>query len=134
MPSCILHVSGEDFAVDEFLSDTKLKPYHVHHRGEPTGRKEVNYEDSGFSIEVSEADGDLNVEVEDAILFLRRHEADLSRLATMHEVSVRRLDFGINRRDVFGQFEYLPPELLLLSGRLGIGIELSIYDSSDSDS
>jgi hypothetical protein len=38
-----------------------------------------------------------------------------------------RLDFGCWFRDVAAQFEYLPPELLVRAGSLGIGIELSFY-------
>jgi hypothetical protein len=130
MPGCVLHVNGGDFAVDQFLASASIKPYQVHHRGEPTRPAGKNYEHSGFRADVSAVDGELQTPIEDAILFLRRYETDLSRLAGMREVSDRRLDFGCFRREVAAQFEYLPPELLLLAGRLGIGIELSFYEST----
>jgi hypothetical protein len=133
MPGCFLHVSGKRFEVDQFLASSTLKPYRVHHLGEPTIRRRSGelYDDAGFSVDVSEVDGDLSVEVQDAIAFLQRHDAELARLATIPEVSDRRLDFGYYRRDVFMQSEYLPPELLLLAGAHGIAIELSLYPQPD---
>jgi hypothetical protein len=132
MPGCVLHVSGERFEVDCFLASSTWKPYRVHHRGEATGRAGVDYEDSGFSIDVSEVDGDLSAEIQDAIRFLQQHQAELARLATISEVTDRRFDFGYYYRDVFMQSEYLPPELVRLAGTHGIAIELSLYPQPDA--
>ena len=38
-----------------------------------------------------------------------------------------RLDFGIERRDVAVQCDYLPPDLIRVAALLGLGIELSQY-------
>lgn len=133
MPGCVLHVTGERFDVDQFLASSSLKPYRVHHRGEPTARRRSGelHDDSGFSVDVSEVDGDLSSEIQDAVAFLQRHEAELARVATIPEVTDRRLDFGYYRRDEFMQSEYLPPELLRLAGAHGIAIELSLYPQPD---
>jgi hypothetical protein len=136
MPGCVLHVSGERFDVDQFVASSSLKPYRVHHLGEPTVRRRSGelHDDSGFSVDVSEAEGDLSAEIPDAIAFLQRHEAELARLATIPEITDCRLDFGYYRRDVFMQSEYLPAELLRLAGAHGIAIELSLYPEPDETS
>jgi len=60
-------------------------------------------------------------------VFLRKHQSELSRLASFPGVDDRHLDFGYHHRDAAVQCDYLPPELLALAGSLGIGIELSLY-------
>jgi hypothetical protein len=130
MPGCVLHVRGEDFDADAFLAGSTLRPYRVHHRGEPS--RSGSYPHSGFSLVVSDADGDLKAEIADAIHFLSAHEAELLRLKEFADVSDLRLDFGLYRREVVAQFDYLPPQLLALAGRCGIGIELSQYATSDT--
>ncbi len=52
------------------------------------------------------------------------------RLGCYPGVTDMRLDFGYYRRDVAAQFDYLPPDLLARAGKLGIGIELSLYPSA----
>lgn len=129
MPGCVLHVSGEHFDVDAFLARSSLRPGRVHHRGEARRRAGV-FADSGLSLDVSDADGQLAVEVGDAIRFLTEHEAELRRLQSFPGVADLRLDFGYYARESVAQFDYLPPELLVRAGSLGIGIELSLYHVS----
>jgi hypothetical protein len=126
MPGCVLHVSGDEFRVDAFLADSNLQPYQVHHRGD-IGFRSRRFTDSGLSLDVSTADGDLEAEITDAINFLATHEAELQRLHSFPGVTDMRLDFGYYQRDAAGQFDYLPPDLLVRAGKLGIGIELSLY-------
>ncbi|MEQ1749374.1 MAG: hypothetical protein ABL974_08115 [Prosthecobacter sp.] len=131
MPGCILHVSGEDFQVDAFLANSNLRPYRVHHRGE-IGHRSCPLIDSGLSLDVSSADGNsIKVQIVDAIAFLSTYAAELERLHDFPGVTSMLLDFGYYRRDVAAQIEYLPPELLLRAGTLGIGIKLSLYAVSD---
>lgn len=136
MPGCVFHARGETFDADAFLAGSGLKPYQVWHKGEgakrgkPLKRIPSIREDSGFSIEVSRADGDLSVECLDAIRFLRVHSAAMTRLASFPGAEDRRLDFGYYRRDCAVQFDYLPPELLALAGSAGVGIELSLYPAT----
>ena len=116
MPGCVFHASGEAFEVDPFLATSTLKAYQVFHRGDPrSARNEENrYASSGFKVDVSGADGDLNAEIQDAIAFLKRHEAELVRLAAIPGATDRRLDFGYYRRARFVQCDFFPPELLKL--------------------
>jgi hypothetical protein len=79
-------------------------------------------------MDVSNIDGDLSAQADDAIAFLRRHQTELARLARLPGATDRRLDFGYDRRNVAVQCDYLPPELLASAGALGIGIELSLYE------
>ena len=129
MPGCVLHVTGEDFAVDAFLAESSLRPYRVHHRGE-TRRRAGVFPDSGLSLDISDVDGQLSEEVADAIRFLTEHEPELRRLQSFPGATDLRLDFGSYFREVAAQFDYLPPELLARAGSLGIGIELSLYHVS----
>lgn len=132
MPGCVLRVSGDEFQVDAFLADSNLQPYDVHHRGEIRSRSR-RHTDSGFRLDVSSADGNLAVEVSDALAFLTTHAAELQRLRDFPGVTDVRLDFGHYRRDVVAQFDYLPPDLLARAGNLGIGIELSLYPAPEPE-
>lgn len=132
MPGCVLHARGDDFQVDAFLANSDLAPYSVHRRGGMSRRARC-YTDSGLSLDISSADGDLDAEVADAISFLSAHEAELQRLKEFPGVTDIRMDFGFYRRDVAAQFEYLSPDLLLRAGKLGIGIELSLYPPPQSE-
>ena len=127
MSGCVLHVRGDDFDVDAFLTQSTLRPYQIHRRGEPRRYHGGNHSDSGFSLDVSEADGDLAAQVEDAIRLLREWEPELQHLQTFGGVSDARLDFGYFRRDAAVQCDFLPASLLAVAGRCGIGIELSLY-------
>lgn len=112
--------------MDDFLAGSSLLPYRIHHRGD-ISRCSQQFPHSGLSLDVSSADGDFNAEVQDAIGFLSKYEAELQRLHDFPGVTDMRLDFGYYRRDVVAQFDYLPPELLARVGKLGFGIELSLY-------
>ncbi|MBV9657320.1 MAG: hypothetical protein JO295_04335 [Verrucomicrobia bacterium] len=133
MPGCVLHVSGYDFDVDAFLASSNLRPYYIHHRGE-IGRRSQRFTDSGFSLDVSAADGDFRAEATDAMAYLATHEAELQRLHDFPGVTDMRLDFGYYFRNVAVQVDYFPPDLLARAGRLGIGIELSLYVVSQPES
>ncbi len=78
-------------------------------------------------VNVSDAAGNLTGQCRDAIAFLRSNKTELQRLKVYRGIDECWLDFGYDRRDVAVQCDYLPHELLLLAGSLGIGIELSLY-------
>jgi hypothetical protein len=82
---------------------------------------------------VSETDGDLSLQCKDAVAFLHQNDVELHRLAEFPGAADRRLDFGYYRQDVAVQCYYLTPELLALAGRLGVGIELSLYEGTDGE-
>ena len=128
MPGCVFHAVGKGFDVDAFVAQTSLTPYQVFHRGDrPSARREP-YESSGFKVDVSQADGCLGTECEDAEIWLSANMTELLRLAAYPGIEDLRLDFGYNRRaNAPVQCDYLPPSLLALAGKANIGIELSLY-------
>ncbi len=126
MLGCVLHVAGETFDVHAFLAQSSLRPCQIQRHG-GVRRRNGDYPLNVLSLNVSNADGKLSVEIVDALYFLAQHESELRRLQNFPGVTDLRLDFGYYPRDVVAQFEYFPPELLARVGSLGIGIELSLY-------
>jgi hypothetical protein len=135
MPGCYFKVAGTRFDPDAFLATTALNPYNIWHSGEPVAkvgpRSNRIHEWSGFVCNVSDVDGDLSLQIEDAVKFLDKHKADLVKLAVDPTVEDCRLDFGfdcrVGQEDVVVQGEWLPVELLKLAGDLKVNIALSIY-------
>jgi hypothetical protein len=115
------------------LAGIRLEPYREFRPGDlsTSGRnKGQRWKYGGISLSVSDANGDLEQEVRDAIAFLRHNFDSLRTIVSDESVDDARLDFAHYCRignNAFAQFDYLPPELLRLAGDLGIGIELSLY-------
>jgi hypothetical protein len=135
--SCVLRARGANFAVDEFLSRSTLRPIVIARRGQPqypgisTARAIPN--DSGFHAVASEADfSDVKVQITEAIYFLQKNESELARLIAFPGVERVSLDFGIAEREVAAQSESFPPELLRIAGNLGVWIEFTMYPCHDS--
>lgn len=126
MPGCVFRVKGEHFQVDEFLEDSDLQPYRVLHEGELICRLE-RAAFSEFHVDVSFANADPQKEIADAIAFLTENEAEIRRLSAFPGVVSMCLDFGYYCREVSHQIDYLPPELIEIAGRLGLGIQLSHF-------
>jgi hypothetical protein len=96
---------------------------------QPNGRR---HEQSGIHVSASAADFDeFPKQVGETTAFLQREFEQLMRLCRFPGVTSVTLDFGIERRDVAVQCDYLPPDLMRLASSLGIGIELSQYPISD---
>ena len=135
MPGCYFQVAGTNFNPDAFLASTTLKAYRTWHVGEQLAevgpRSSRTHQSSGFRCNVSDADGNLDGQVDDAMTFLSAHKADLERLAIDTAVEDRRLDFGFESRlgvdNVAVQGEFLPVDFLRLVGGLSIGVAFSIY-------
>ena len=135
--SCILIIEGENFRVNDFLESTKLKPYLKYEKGSPIGFKRYGktlYETNGCKFDLSVADFDkFDIQKKDAINFLTANFDNLKLLSKFGLTSeeIPRIDFAIFTRmlddNIAAQFEYLEPELLLLSGKLNFGIEISQY-------
>lgn len=134
--AAVLRVSGLAFDPDRFCVGSDLRPCKIYRRGEPVfpasqpeGRRN---DSSGMNVIVSEAGfAELPLQIEEATAFLEAHREELARLRDFPGVEAMTLDFGIARRDVVVQCDYLPPELLRAAGELGIGIELSQYPIGD---
>jgi len=136
--SCVLRVSGADFAVDTFLADSSLKAVAVFRRGQPkspaANPKGPKLNASGFHAVVSEADfSKLHIQIADAVQFLEQNHTDLSRLKAFLGVDGISLDFGIEERDVAAQSERFPPKLLSLLGDLGIWLEFTLYPVAEAN-
>jgi hypothetical protein len=131
---CTLRATGKNFEVNVFLQNSKLKPNTVSHKGRPRRKNKpdgVECEFSGFSCIVSEKNfNNLEGQIVDAIKFLKSNRVELQKLIKFSSVEDVRLDFGIERREIFSQCDYFSPELLFIAGKLGIGIELSQYPAS----
>jgi hypothetical protein len=133
--SCVLRVSGKQFAARPFAEGTALPVCAVFAQGEPRfsrsqpkGKKHLT---SSVHILVSRASfTNSKRQIRDALKFLEVHRRELARLTRVPGVESITLDFGIADRNLAAQFEYFPPELLLATGKLGIGIEVSVYQVS----
>ena len=142
MPGCYFRVSGADFAPDTFLASASLSGYSVWHAGEPLAKSGPRgsrvHHSSGFACDVSNVDGDLDGQLQDANDFLSANHNDLARLATDPNVEDRRLDFGVECRlgidNVAVQGEWLPVDFLRWVAELRIGVALSLYPSTQADS
>jgi len=134
--SAVLRAYGAEFAVDEYVAGCKLPICAVIRRGEPVfpntqpnGRR---HEQSGVHIIVSDAEFEqFPQQVEDAIAFLNRENDQLRALCQFPGVEAARLDFGVARRDVAVQCDYLPPDLIRIASELGLGVEISLYWAVD---
>jgi hypothetical protein len=84
--------------------------------------------ESGIQIVTSDAPFDrLDLQIKETISFLKKNRVEVKRLSRMPGIKWFKIDFAIDKRDAFGQFDYFPPELLKLAGDLGLGLELSQY-------
>jgi len=138
---CVLRAFGEHFDVDAFVKGTSLGPYEVCRRGErrfPGSKHSADTNEySGVKIAVSNKGwDDLPGQIEDAVSFLAANFDSLRELVGFPDVEVVKLDFPIDLRidgkTIVGQFDYLPPDLIRWAGRLGIGIEMSVYPTDES--
>lgn len=129
---CILKAEGTDFLVDAFLDESGLVPSRIFRKGEPefptTQLDGRVWDISKVNIRVGEKGFDyLEAQIENAITYLKNNKDEIERLCHFPGVELVYLDFGVNKRDEVVECNYFPPELLYLSGKLGIGIELSQY-------
>jgi len=132
--ACVLRVSGKNFNVDKFLKQTKLKYCAIYRMGEPRSKFKPDgkkNEKSGINIAVSDADFyQLDKQISGTIKFLIKHQKELKKLLKYPGVSpISELDFGVAIRDVAIQSDYLPPKLIALAGRLGLGCRMTLYPS-----
>jgi hypothetical protein len=134
---CVLRVSSNRHSLSAFLAAERLPYYesHAKHDPQPYGRKKGKpFGHSGFKSAVSDKEwSDLPGQIHDALRFLKRHRNAIVTLRKKYGVKDMRLDFPNALRigtRVAAQFDYFPPELILLTGKLGLGIQLSLYPAS----
>ena len=123
MGSCEIKISGSSFGVVEFLKSSNLKPKTIWKRGEIPSIEKDPHHDSGFLFIISdEADKPISFYLKEATRFLAVQEPELNRAKRCGAEDFR-LIIALNHAG--SAIEYLPPKLLLLAGRLDIGIELA---------
>jgi len=132
--SCILRIGGTDLKPDDLLRESGLVAYRIDRKGELGLLKNRGpHQKSSVHVEVSSAGfDDLPGQVADAMTFLRAKESGLRAVVAFPGVEWAQLDFGVDHADVAIDSKYLKPELLVLAGGLGLGIELSIYPGATS--
>jgi hypothetical protein len=131
MPGCVLRVGSVTIDVEPLVKASGLRPIIIFRKGEPrvTGGTSLS-PSSGFNVDVSRADGDLQKQANDAMRFLKRHDAGLRRLRRCKGFRSMTLDFAVY--DQTSQTRpwptyRLPAALIECAGRHGINIELSFY-------
>ena len=127
MPSCILRVSGSSAKVRKFLAQSKLQPCRMFWKGEPGLGGHV-IQQSGFNIQLSTAQG-LPAQAREAVLFARRHQAELSLIQKLAFRAVS-IDFGLYdlaTEDHPWPSYSIPPTVAQVAAELGATIKLSFY-------
>lgn len=87
----------------------------------------------------SEASGhELWQQLEEADLFLARHEAELRTISGIDKATLDfgyycRISTGTEGKETVVHNEHIKPSLLKRCGELGIGISLSLYPSPDDN-
>lgn len=127
--SCILRVGGTSLDIDALLSSCSLTPRTQWRRGEERTAGGKVFSTSGANFVASEADFEaFDIQVADAIAFLREHVTQLRRLAAFGGVDAATLDFAVSiYEDTMVRSCSLSPELVRLAADVGLGLELSFY-------
>jgi hypothetical protein len=137
---CVLRAGGKAFDVDAFMKRSSLPVSRSFRRSEirapqRKGGRQKN-KDSGLTAGVSNASwSKLAAQVHDAEQFLVTYRKELARLARCPGLEYLILDFPIylrignkSRGSIIAvQSDRFPASLVRIAGKLGIGLELSIY-------
>ena len=132
--SCVLRVSGNEFDVNKFLKDSYFSPCKIFHKGEfkSPKNKKIN-EKSGFNLDVSKADFScFEMQIEDAINFLKQNFEELKRLKTFPGVEGLGLDFAVDfSSECFSKSFQFNDLILQEVVRCGVELEISVYCKSE---
>jgi hypothetical protein len=136
--SCVLRASGVDFDVDAFLATCELEPITIYRKGEPRfpasqpeGPRNLR---SGVNFEASGADfSELKLTMEEALTFVRDHQAFIAALREFPGVESLTVDFGAEIHPPGWCSFNFGSELLLTLGTLGVSLELSVYPVEEVD-
>lgn len=127
---CFLKVYSDKDSFEAFEKKTKIPVYSRYEKGDVFGKNKVKT-DFTISFDVSEKEwDDLEGQVQDAIKFLTTYYEEIEQLLSTHTITDAFLDFPIYSRlygDIVNQNDHLPRELIILAGRLSLGIEMAIY-------
>jgi hypothetical protein len=129
MGVCMFVASGLSFDVDRYLAGSPFKAMSVFRKGQvPPKDNPANKPrpDSGFVVLISgDQEPGLAQQFKDALAFLGEHESELKAVRQVG-VDNMLLDLGVQVGDKMQQAEYLPPELIAVLGRLGMGLIFSV--------
>ncbi len=121
-------VSGLNFDVDGFLKTTGLETVGIYHKGDMVigpDQTRIPRTDSGYMAIIDRDETrPLKYHINQTAKFLIQHESSLKKARSFGADDLR-LNFFYPNLEVHELSHYLPPELLLLAGVLGIGIEMS---------
>ena len=130
---CFLKMFSDKKSFKTFATSTSMSIFSVFDKGE--FRKKSSKEpfpQYQISIDVSDKDFDeFNGQVSDAIAFLETNFDELNLLISTNEATDAYLDFPLYSRltsDIVNQNDHLPKELIVLAGKLNLGIEMAIYE------
>ncbi len=137
--SCILRVHGSELNLDECLANIPLPPDSKYRKGESRrGLKKGGQlnDSSGFTLLASDHD-DVTVQIDEALVFLRKNYPSLKALSDRSDIETNTLDFAwhfpVGENGAIAQFRNFPPDLLRLCGDLNIGIEVSVYATEEEE-
>ena len=140
--SCILRVSGSELVPSVLLRGCPLAIDRQWNKGEPRRPRgpaaAKPQEQGGFTIVLSEADGDrVPAQIDDALAYLSANAAHLEPLLRHRSVESRYVDFvwcfPVGADGPAAQFSRFPVELLALCSKLGLGLEVSVYASAEEE-
>jgi hypothetical protein len=130
MPGCVLRVRSKTSNVEDLVQASGLTPIVIHRKGHPRvpGGAALS-RSSGFTVDVSDADGVLEKQTRDAVRFLRSHARGLARLRRCKAFGGMTLDFGVYERSSDRPWPSyrLPAPLVELAGKHAVELELSFY-------
>ncbi len=131
---CILKLFSETTSFKGFAEATAMPVYSCMDKGDLRRRGHAVYKQNSISFDVSKKEwNDIQGQIKDAISFLATWEVELISLIDSHNAIDAYLDFPLYSRldgNIVNQNDHLPKDLIVLAGRVGLGIEMALYDKS----
>lgn len=130
---CVLRVTGENFAIEDFLKNSSLKPIIVFKKGEHYFKKTFS-QSAGFNVSVSDKEfDDVEGQIKDAIVFLQREAIETKRLAQFPDIEEIELDFAISTpsEEIMVWSRKFPKELLSLLSASNIDLAFTVYPEAE---
>lgn len=129
---CILKVYSDTESFTAFAETTNILVFSKYEKGDIKNKaKNLKRNDYRISFDVSDKDWDkLSDQIKDAIYFLDKYFDELESLLSNPNINSASLDFPIYSRldeNIVNKNDELPKELIILAGKLSLGIEMSIY-------
>jgi hypothetical protein len=129
---CVLQVYSDIESFKLFAKETNIPVYSTYEKGDYRNKtKNLKRTDYRISFDVSDKEWDnLEGQIDDAILFLKKYFNEIEFLLSNDNISSANLDFPVYSRldeNIVNQNDRLPSELIILAGKLSLGITMSAY-------